>query len=146
MTENDLYGQDIKIDFATMQAVTAANGELVLTEGVETPIQNIILRLSTPLGSLFYDKTYGGETYKWVQDENTKANRNGLAAEIKRRIVMAPCVVFGSTSAKVMAWDKSGVTVEAVFQLIEQDHPYNLVIKIDDQGKIKEVMKDVNTD
>ncbi|MDH3975538.1 MAG: DUF2634 domain-containing protein [Deltaproteobacteria bacterium] len=143
---NDLYGQDIKIDFSTMQAVIAANGEAVLTEGTETPIQNILLRLSTPLGSLFYDTGYGSEVYKWVQEENTKANRNGLAAEIKRRIALEPTVVFGSVSARVISWDESGVTVDAGFRLIAEDHPFNLVININDDGKIEGVMNDVNTD
>ena len=48
----DLWGQDIALD-VDGQAKVAANGELVLTEGVDTGVQDIRLRLFTRLGSLF---------------------------------------------------------------------------------------------
>ena len=53
---SDIWGQDIALD-ASGQARVAANGELVLTEGVETGVQDVRIRLSTYLGTLFYDKT-----------------------------------------------------------------------------------------
>ena len=52
-TDTDLWGQDIALD-ADMQAQVAANGTLVLTDGVDTGVQDIRLRLFTRLGNLFY--------------------------------------------------------------------------------------------
>ena len=57
-TANELWGQDIALD-DNGQARVAANGELVLTDGVETGVQDIKLRLFTRLGSLFYDLDFG---------------------------------------------------------------------------------------
>ena len=48
----DLWGQDIALDDSG-QAKVAANGELVLTDGVETGVQDIRTRIFTRLGSLF---------------------------------------------------------------------------------------------
>ena len=42
----DLWGQDIALDDSG-QARVAANGELLLTDGVETGVQDIRLRLFT---------------------------------------------------------------------------------------------------
>ena len=51
---NDLWGQDIALD-GSGQARVAANGELVLTDGVDTGVQDIRLRMlmravKNPLG------------------------------------------------------------------------------------------------
>ena len=51
-TDTDLWGQDIALD-ADMQAQVAANGTLVLTDGMATGVQDIRLRLFTRLGNLF---------------------------------------------------------------------------------------------
>ena len=54
----DLWGQDIALDDSG-QAKVAANGELVLTSGVETGVQDIKLRLFTRLGALHGHHTGG---------------------------------------------------------------------------------------
>ena len=43
-TDTDLWGQDIALD-ADMQAQVAANGTLVLTDGVDTGVQQKDLQL-----------------------------------------------------------------------------------------------------
>lgn len=139
---DDIFGQDIKID-ETGQAMVAANGELVLTVGVETGVQDIRLRLFTPLGRLFYDQGFGALLYDWVKEENTPANRAALEAEVERRIQTDPRVVVGSSDATVTAWDTSSVVVHASWQFIEEDHPFNLVISFD-ANKGEMVIKDVD--
>lgn len=139
---DDIFGQDIKLG-DDGQALVAANGELLLTDGVETGIQDIRLRLGTPLEELFYDIDFGSLIHEWFLDENTQANRDGFAAEVERRIEEDPRVIIGSAGCSISVWDDKGFTALAVWQFIEDDHPYNLVISYD-SDKREMVIKDVN--
>ena len=138
---NEIYGQDILLD-EKMQALLAATGEPVTSDGIATVLQDIKLRLFTPLGGLFYDKDFGSELIKFVKDENTLGSRIALTAEIKMRINMEPRVVPGKTSCKILSWDNTGVVCEAQFELIDATHPFNLIIKIESDKDM--VIKDVN--
>lgn len=137
----DIFGQDIKLD-ANGQAMVAANGELVLTEGAETGVQDIQIMLETPLGSLFYDKDFGSLVHHWKKEENTLSNRMGFEAEVKRRINSDSRVRFGSASCKIRSWDENGIIADATWQFIENNHVYNFVIQTGDSMEM--VMKDVN--
>jgi phage baseplate assembly protein W len=131
---DDIFGQDIKLD-ATMQAVVAANGELVLTTGAETGVQDIRIRLFTPLGSLFYDTEWGSLVHNWFLEENSESARMGFEAEMARRVRTDPRVQLGSVSCTVTAWDENGIAASLSFTFIEEDHPYNLVITLDSEKK-----------
>ena len=99
-----LWGQDIALD-ASGQARVAANGELVLTNGVETGVQDIKLRLFTRLGALFYD-----------------------LAEVTMRVEEDPRVVVGSVRSSLLAWDEKSITVAVQWRFIGEDQPLNLVL------------------
>lgn len=137
-----IYGQDIKID-ENMQAVIAANGEAVLTQGPETGCQDIKLRLFQPLGDLFYDKGHGSKLLDWVYEENTETNRMGLVNEVARRVRMDPRVAYGTVSGKIISWDEKGIQVSVSWQFIGVDHLFNLVVEMD-STKNEMVIKDVN--
>ena len=85
MNQTDLWGQDIALD-ADGQARVAANGELVLTEGVETGVQDVRLRLFTRLGTLFYDTDFGSLIYDWILEESTPVTRTAFCAEVTMRV------------------------------------------------------------
>jgi hypothetical protein len=127
-----------------MQAMVAANGELYLTDGVDTGCQDIKLRLFTPLGGLFYDKEFGSKIYLWIKDENFLSARLAFCAEVVRRLRMDPRVVAGSESCSIKTWDNNGISAEVSWRFIDVDHPLNLVIEIGDDMEM--VIKDVNTD
>lgn len=139
---NDLFGQDIKID-VTGQALVAANGELLLTEGVETGVQDIRLRLGTPLEELFYDIEFGSIIHKWFRDESTLGNRDSFAAEVEQRIEEDPRVVLGTVSCKIVSFNETGFTAQAEWEFIGEDHSFNLVISYD-SAKKEMVIRDVN--
>lgn len=138
----DIYGQDIKLD-AGGQAVVAANGELVLTEGVETGVQDIQLRLHQPLTELFYDVEFGALIYQWIKEENTLANRMGFEAEVERRVQLDPRVVSGTAACKIISWNEVGITARCEWKFMDEDHLFNLVIEMD-SFKQEMVIKDVN--
>ncbi len=138
----NIFAQDIALD-ATMQARVAANGELVLTDGPETGVQDIKLRLFVYIGSLFFDKVFGSLLPDWVLEDNTETVRIGFGAEVKRRLNEDPRVQPGSASCSVTDWDELSIRAEAQFQFIDTDHAYNLVIEAD-RSKKEMVIKDAN--
>lgn len=139
---DDIFGQDISLS-DDGQALVAANGELLLTSGADTGIQDIRLRLLTPLGELFYDTEFGSLIHEWFKDENTEGNRIAFEAEVERRIDEDPRVTVGSVNCTVTSWDERGFTATAGWAFIVEDHPYNLVIAYDND-KREMVISDVN--
>lgn len=142
MNTNELWGQDIALDENNNPKI-AASGELVLTRGVETPLQDIKLRLFTRLGVLFYDKEYGSLIHDFIFEENTAQNRAALLSEIIMRIEKDPRVETGKVSAKILNWDEKGVQVAINFTLIGEDNETNLLLRGDTYSKTL-IIEDIN--
>lgn len=144
MSAEDLFGRDIALNDSLCAVVTAA-GELVLTTGIETALQEVRLRLYTPLGTLFYDTLYGSDIHLFVHDENTSAARMALEAEAARRISEDPAVEPLSVTCGVVSWDEEKIVLSATFRLIGQTHPEHLVMTFD-RSILESVVADVRTD
>ena len=129
-TSPDLWGQDIALD-AAGQAKIAASGELILTDGVETGLQDIRLRLFTRLGTLFYDDEFGSLVHDWILEESTEATRAAFCSEVVMRVEADPRVALGSVSCSVLLWDERRLTARVRWTFIGEDHPFNLVLQID---------------
>lgn len=125
----DLWGQDIALD-ASGQALVAANGELVLTEGVDTGVQDVRLRLFTRLGTLFYDTDFGSLIHDWILEESTTANRAAFCAEVTLRVDEDPRVALGSVRCSVLKWDETQLVAQVVWRFIDEDQPMNLVLQL----------------
>ncbi|MCP4162603.1 MAG: GPW/gp25 family protein [Deltaproteobacteria bacterium] len=139
---NEIFGQDVKLD-SNFQVVSAANGEVVLTEGSETGVQDIRLRFKTPKGSLFYDPDYGSELFKYYYAENTKGNRLGIVSEIRSCLNADPMVKHNSVKAAVKSWDEKGVVVDFSWVFIGEDSEHNKVLSINSEN-MDMVIKDAN--
>ncbi len=137
----DIFGYDIALDGAG-QARVAINGELLLVSGTDTAIQDIILRLNTYIGTLFYDVEFGSRLPDWVYDDNSELGRIGFAAEVTRRLNEEPGIQPGSVYCEVSLWDDNAIVAETSFGLIGTDHTQNLVIQFDKKQK-KLVVNDV---
>ena len=129
-TSPDLWGQDIALD-ESGQAKIAASGELILTDGVETGLQDIRLRLFTRLGTLFYDEEFGSLVHDWILEESTEAPRAAFCSEVVMRVEADPRVALGSVSCSVLLWDERRLTARVRWTFIGEDHPLNLVLRID---------------
>lgn len=129
-TSPDLWGQDIALD-AAGQAKIAASGELILTDGVETGLQDIRLRLFTRLGTLFYDDEFGSLVHDWILEESTEATRAAFCSEVVMRVEADPRGALGSVSCSVLLWDERRLTAWVRWTFIGEDHPLNLVLQID---------------
>ena len=126
----DLWEQDIALD-ENDQARVTANGELVLTEGVETGVQDIKLRLVTRLGGLFYDLDFGSLIPDWIYEDSTEISRAAFLAEVTMRVEEDPRVVVGSVKASILTWTEKLLAVAVEWTFISEDHPMNLVLQVD---------------
>lgn len=129
-TSPDPWGQDIALDDAG-QARIAASGELILTDGVETGLQDIRLRLFTRLGTLFYDEDFGSLLHDWILEESTEASRAAFCSEVVMRVEADPRVELGSVSCSVLLWDERRLAARVRWRFIGEDHPLNLVLRLD---------------
>lgn len=127
-TATDLWGQDIALD-EHGQARIAANGELILTDGVETGLQDVRLRLFTRLGELFYDTDFGSLIHDWIAEESTAATRAAFISEIIMRVERDPRVLLGSVSCTIQHWDERTLTALLQFTFIDEDNALNLVLQ-----------------
>jgi len=144
---NSIFGQDIAVDQRTMQPRVAANGELVLTSGPETGVQDIVLALKTYLGSLFYDAGHGSTLPDWIKAENTGAARLSFEAEIRRVLRADPRVATGSEACEITTWSPGGITARAWFTFISENHARNLVLAVTaTTSKITMVVDDADPD
>lgn len=143
-SKTDLWGQDIALD-ETGQALVAANGELVLTEGVDTGVQDIRLRLFTRLGSLFYDATFGSLLHDWVYEESTEANRAAFCAEVVMRVEADPRVVPHTVTCEILKWDEKQLIAQVRWQFIDEDVSFNLVMQANKETK-ELIIHDANPD
>lgn len=140
----DLWGQDIALD-EQGQALVAASGDLVLTDGPQTGEQDIRLRLFTRLGSLFYDTDFGSLIFDWVLEESTEESRAAFCAEVVMRVERDPRVVPYSVTAAILTWDDTQLVCSVRWNFIAVDQPFNLVMQIDKATK-ELIVKDANPD
>ncbi|WP_245590766.1 baseplate assembly protein [Nitratidesulfovibrio termitidis] len=114
-----------------------------MTEGVETGLQDIRLRLFTRLGSLFYDQGWGSLIHDWIFEENTEGARIAFEAEVTLRVELDPRVQVGSVRTTVFTWDERTVQAEVSWTFIGEDQPSNLILRAD--KSVRElVVKDVD--
>lgn len=126
----ELWGNDIALD-PSGQALVAANGEFILTDGVDTGLQDIRLRLFTRLGTLFYDVEFGSLIHDWILEESTPENRSAFTAEVTMRVECDPRVVVGSVRTDIMQWDERSLYAVVQWHFIGEDQPQNLVLQAD---------------
>ncbi|MFI3271948.1 MAG: baseplate assembly protein [Pseudomonadota bacterium] len=129
-TSQDLWGQDIALD-NNGQAKLSANGELVLTDGVETGLQDIRLRLFTRLGELFYDSDFGSLLHDWILEESTTSTRAAFESEVIMRVEEDPRVMLGSVSCSVVSWDATSISAQLRFTFVGEYMPNNLILQVD---------------
>lgn len=118
---------DIKLD-ANYCAAIAANGELILTHGVDTLCQDIRLRLVTLIGSLFYNSAYGSNVPLFIHDD--EADDASVESEIIRCVEKDPRVEPYSVDAKVLKRDEKSISVSLSWVCVGNNTTLNEVIEL----------------
>lgn len=108
----------------------AVNGELLLTDGVETGVQDIRLRLFTHLGNLFYDREFSNLIRDWIPEDPMAGNQAAFESEVVMRIEEDPRVVIGSVRCTVMARDARSITALTSWHFLDEDTPPNLALRV----------------
>ena len=77
-----MFGTDIK----GIEPAILNTGELELVHEDDSVIQDIVLRLKTPFGGLFYDESFGSHLISFIKEDDTDMTRRRIETEIKRCI------------------------------------------------------------
>lgn len=101
----------------------------MLTEGVDTGVQDVRLRLFTRLGTLFYDTEFGSLIHDWILEESTTATRAAFCAEVAMRVDTDSRVVTGSVACTILKWDEKTLVARVRWRFIAEDQPLNLVMQ-----------------
>jgi len=125
----NFYGQDILLD-KNLRPLVAANGELYLTSGNYAVVQDVILRLRTVLGNLFYDKEFGSELFSFLKSENIYEIKKQMKSEVLKTIRKDIRIDQASVVCIIKSSDNETVELEASFSIIDDSNVYNLVINI----------------
>ncbi len=130
---NDIYGQDILLD-ETFQPVISDTGEQLFTSGAQTVVQQIKLRLATPIAEdnqtgLFYNNTFGSRLYLYIREENSPENRNAMIAETINTINKDNRVNPNKTFANVATNPDGSAQIRVQFEILNEESPFNLVIE-----------------
>ncbi len=90
--------------------------DFVMTEGTDLLKQNIIRRLTTPRGSIFFNKEFGSEVYSWIKARDISLNY----VEAHISMVLAECDEIKPYSINVEAYKNGSVlSITASFELWE---------------------------
>lgn len=132
-----IYGSDIIFDkdFEVLPA-----GDVSLTEGTGCLVQDIIHRLLTPKGDLFYNPDYGLDIYQYINDEENFLNRIGLIKEVKNTVQKDPRVKFGTVKVDIVGWDLNQLEFKVSFTPVNEKNPVNLLINYDQNNSSAEVV------
>lgn len=136
----DIYGQDIALD-DNYQARIAANGELILTDGVDTGVQDIRLQLWVYLGRLFYDQGAGSLLPDWIREESTQITRLGFEQEVERAVHADPRVKVGTAKCRIIKWDEVGIIASLRWQFIDETHIENFILEVGKNFDVKLMVK-----
>ncbi len=139
-----IFAQDIALNLKSMQPKVAANGELLLCDGEDTGVQDVILRLFTALGELFYDVEFGSLLHNWFKEENTLSARIGFEAEVVKRLQADPRIVPTSPTCNIVAWDENGITAKASWQFTDTLNRFNLLFQVGGENNPELVVQDVS--
>lgn len=122
-----IYGTDIKIVDGELQINTE---DFDLVSGVETGVQDVIQRLSTPKGSLFYAKEYGSRLHEFIQASKDNFTIKEFVVEIKTVLKEDPRV--DNESITVTIGDATdGFYASVTFRFLDDDNSHNLVVSAD---------------
>ncbi|OHD14401.1 MAG: hypothetical protein A2Z98_12620 [Spirochaetes bacterium GWB1_27_13] len=131
-----ILGSDIKIDFETTEIPFSFNG-LDTVENEECALQDIIIRLLTPKGSLFYDEYFGSRLHEFIQEAKTRINILDFEIEIKETIKQDPRVDKESIEIETSDDEDDSLVAKVSFSFIKKKTKYNLVIETLEELQIR---------
>lgn len=119
-------GRDIRIAAGDLVANPA--GDVQAASGLDCLKQDLALRLTTPVGSLWLDRTFGTRVYRYLNGSSTDLTRQALAQDLRLDAEADPRVEPGSASAEVLSWNAGVIRVRVTVRPVGEATPLSLVI------------------
>lgn len=108
--------------------VTLPSGDVATVAGVDCLVQDLVIRLSTPLGDLWSHPDFGVTILRFLQAEDTPLNRLDLEMEIEQAVSEDPRVTPGTVKAEVRSWTRDAISVAVTCTPAGESNPLNLVL------------------
>lgn len=128
----EYLGRDMRLLSGDLAANHAGDVETV--EGLACLKQDLALRLTTPVGSLWLDPTFGTRVFHYMKGLNTELTRQGIAQDLRLDAEADPRVEPGSARAEILEWDRTTLRVRVTVRAVANPTPLSLVIGYADTG------------
>lgn len=119
-------GTDIHLDRIGQFLITAG-GDTDLCGDETCLMQDVVHRLTTPLGGLFYDPAYGLDIYRFLHMDGSPLSRYELCQSVREQLQLEPRILRDSIQVSVLRWDAKSVHLAIQFAWIDGTTPANLV-------------------
>lgn len=125
----ELNDVDIKLD-ADWQLTPAANGDALLTTGVECTLQDIQCEALSQEGELFFDEEWGWSLLDFVQSIDDELTRIEIQQRIESKLAKRNEIDVESIEVFIDFMDDR-LLIRVKFKLIDTSEQYELSLAID---------------
>ena len=128
---NEFLGQDWLCgesgDLATR------NGDAAMATPRQTVIQDVMDRISTPVGSVFYDKDYGCDLWKYRHKGITALKRLELLGDVEQALSEEPRLDPRYTTVTIDSWDLNEIRFTASMRVVGTDNDEIITLTVGDE-------------
>ncbi|MGL4367643.1 MAG: hypothetical protein ACRCTQ_05140 [Brevinemataceae bacterium] len=110
-----------------------SNSDFALISGEELILQNVKMRLITPLQGLFYDKTFGSGVFDLIQSIWNKSSISALEESVVVGLKSDPDIESNSISVDICLKGEE-VIVDVNFKILSFDKYSEISFTIDKNG------------
>lgn len=131
----EYLGRDIRL--VSGDLVPHPAGDVDTVTGLDCLRQDLAIRLTTPVGSLRFDRTFGTRVHRYIRSPNTDMTRKALEQDLRLDSEADPRVEPGSATARVVEWDRNVIRVEISVRPLGTPSRLSLVIGYLGDGQVE---------
>jgi len=120
---------DIKLDM-DWQLTPAANGDAILTSGIECVLQDIQCEALSQEGELFYDEEWGWSLLDFVQAQDEELTRVEIRQRIETKLSRRPEIDVESIEVSIN-FQSDKLLISVAFKFADSPEKYELNFTLD---------------
>lgn len=120
---------DIKLDM-DWQLTPAANGDALLTSGIECVLQDIQCEALSQEGELFYDEEWGWSLLDFVQAQDEELTRVEMRQRIETKLSRRPEIDVESIEVSIN-FQSDKLLISVAFKFADSSEKYELNFTLD---------------